>query len=158
MTDSWSWSDVEQDITPRIRTVDLCLDGEVQQQLEDAERRLRETRTNDSMDSGTSQVQTEVDELRQRARQATRSFEVQAVSHRRWRELLTEHPSDDPGKRYDSETFLPAAFAECIVQFDNADQVVRALDRLTTGQVTKLFNAIRELNEGDDQVPLPRGR
>ena len=154
----WSWSDVEADVKPRTATVDLCLDGTVQSQLEQAEKRLRQAKSDDALDSGSSELQGEVDRLREQAQAATRTFEVQATSHRRWRELLTEHRSDDPNYRYDVETFLPAAFAECVVQFDSPEQVVKAQDMLTTGQIAKLTNAVLKVNEGDDAVPLPRGR
>ena len=158
MTDSWSWSDIEGDVKPRTATVDLCIDGTIQSKLEQAEKRLREARKDDSSDSGAADLQAEVDRLREQAQAATRTFEVVATSHRRWRELLTEHRSDDPQYRYDVETFLPAAFAECVVQFDSPEQVVKAQEMLTTGQVTKLTSAVLSVNEGDDAVPLRRGR
>jgi len=158
MTD-WSWSDLQPDeVKPRTETVDLCLDGTIQKRLEDAEKQLRRSGSDDALDSGSSQLQDEVDRLREQAQASTRTFTVRSCGHRRWRELLTEHRSDDPNERYDAETFLPAAFADCVDQFDSAEQVVKAQDMLTTGQVAKLFAAVRRVNEGDDEVPLLRGR
>jgi hypothetical protein len=84
-------------------------------------------------------------------------FEVVACGHRRWRELLTKHPSKEKGYRYDAATFIPAALAECVVQFTSVEQAGKACDKLTTGQVSKLFNTVREVNEGDDEVPTVRG-
>jgi hypothetical protein len=155
----WTWSDVEAEVKPRTDTIDLCLDGTIQRRLEDARRQLRQARKDDTLDAGTSDLQDEVTRLEEAAAAATRTFEVVACGHRRWRELLTEHKSDDPAFRYDAATFVPAAIAECVVQFTSAEQVAKAADgKLTTGQISKLFNAVRAVNEGDDEVPTVRGR
>lgn len=156
----WSWSDVEAQVKPRTDTVDLCLDGTVQRQLEDARQRLKQARrTSDSLDDGHADLQAEVDRLEAEAAEATRTFDVVSCGHKRWRELLVEHRSDEPGVRYDAETFVPAAIAECVVQFESAEQVAAAADgKLTTGQISKLFTTVRRLNEGDDEVPSLRGR
>jgi hypothetical protein len=154
----WTWADVEAEVQPRTETVDLCLDGTIQARLDDARRRLREARRDDALDAGSTDLQAEVDALEEEAERATRTFDVVACGHKRWRELLVSHRSDNPEERYNAETFVPAAIAECVPQFTDAGQVVKAQEMLTTGQITKLFGAVRKVNEGDDQVPSSRGR
>lgn len=155
----WSWSDVEAQVQPRTETVDLCLNGSVQSKLEDARRRLRQSRRDDALDSGTSDLQAEVDALEEEAQQSTRTFDIVAIGHKAWRELLVAHRSDKKDERYNAETFVPAAIAACCPQFTSPEQVAKAADgKLTTGQITKLFTAARDVNEGDDQVPFLRGR
>lgn len=155
----WTWDDVQADVVPRTDLVALCLDGTVQRELDDARRRLRAVQADDAMDAGAADLQGEVAALEERAAQATRQFEVHAIPHTRWRQLLTDHRSDDPSERYDAATFVPAAIAACCRQFTSADQVAKAAEEhLTTGQISKLFAAVRRLNEGDDQVPTWRGR
>lgn len=156
--DSWTWADVEAEVQPRTDTVGLCLDGRLQAKIEDCRQRLKRARRDDSLDADTSGQQAELDELEAQAEKATRTFTIVACGHRRWRELLVEHRSDEPGERYTAETFVPAAIAECCLQFADAAQVAAAQDQLTTAQIGKLFTAVRTVNEGDDQVPLTRGR
>jgi hypothetical protein len=156
--ESWTWADVEGDVKPRTDTVDLCLDGTVQRRLEEARKRLRLAKADDALDVDTSTLKDEVEALEQEAEAASRTFDVVACGHRRWRELLTEHRSKNPDERYDAATFVPAAIAECVPQFTSPEQVVKAQEQLTTGQITKLFVTVRTVNEGDDTVPLTRGR
>ena len=156
---SWTWGDVEGDVVPRTDIVPLCLDGTVQRELEDARKHLRAAKAEDALGHDTSELQAAVEALEARAEAATKTFEVHAIPHTRWRELLTEHRSSDPQERYDASTFVPAAVAACCRQFTSAEQVAKAADEhLTTGQISKLFTAVRRLNEGDDQVPFLRGR
>lgn len=155
----WSWSDVEDEAKPRTDTVSLVLDGTLQAKIEDARRRVRESRRDDALDSGVTEVQTELDQLEEQAKKATRTFDIVAIGHKAWRELLVKHRSDNKDERYNAETFVPAAIAACCPQFTSAEQVAKAADgKLTTGQITKLFTAARAVNEGDDQVPFLRGR
>lgn len=154
----WTWADVEAEVQPRTDTVDLCLDGTLQAQIEDVRRRLAQARNDDALDAGTSELQAELDRLETKAQESTRTFDVVACGHKRWRELLVKHQSDNPGERWNAETFVPAAIAECCPQFESAEQVAAAQELLTLGQISKLFNKVKHLNEGDDQVPLMRGR
>lgn len=159
MTSDWTWDDVEADVKPRTTTVALCLDGSVQGRIEEARRKLRAVRSDDALDSGSAELQAEVEALEADAEASTVAFEIEAIPHVRWRELLTAHRSETPGERYDAETFVPAAIAACCPQFKSAEQVAKAAEsKLTTGQISKLFAAVRLLNEGDDQVPFSRGR
>lgn len=156
---AWSWSDVEADVVPRSDEVALCLDGTVQRKIEDVRRRLKQTRNDDALDADSGDLQAELDALEEQAAAATRTFDVVACGHRMWRELLVEHQSDDPGERFNAATFVPAAIAACVVQFESPAQVAAAADgKLTTGQISKLFAAVRRVNEGDDTVPSWLGR
>lgn len=158
-TEPWSWADLaDDDVKPRTATVDLCLDGSIQSRLDDARRRKRSAATDDALDVDTTTVDAEIAELEAAAEAATRTFDVESCGHRRWRELITAHPSEHDNERWDAATFVPAAIAECCAQFTSAEQVVAAQERLTTGQIGRLFNAIHKLNEGPDAVPLTRGR
>jgi hypothetical protein len=158
MTDQkWTWADVDDQVKPRTGTVDLCLDGTIQRQLEDARQKLKEARRDDALDASSGGPSADVERLKKAAAKATRTFEVVSCGHLRWRELLTAHPSEEKGFRYNAATFIPAALAECVVQFTSVDQAAKACAKLTTGQVSKLFNVVRELNEGDDEVPTGRG-
>jgi hypothetical protein len=155
--DTWTWADVEDEVKPRTDVVPLCLDGTIQRELEAARKRLKEARRDDALDASSGGPSADVKRLEAAAQKATRNFEVVACGHRRWRELLTKHPSKEKGYRYDAATFIPAALAECVSQFTSVEQAAAACDKLTTGQVSKLFNTVREVNEGDDEVPTVRG-
>lgn len=158
--ETWNWDDVVGEVTPRSDVVPICLDGEVQRKLEHARRRLREAQraSDGTLDAGVSEIRAEVDGLEERAQAATREFTVRAIPHSKWRQLMVDHPSDEPGERYDPEKFIPAAIAACCPHFTSADQVAKAADDpdhgLTTGQVARLFRMARVLNEGDDRVPF----
>lgn len=158
MAADWTWADIRQDVKPRTDTVDLCLDGSLVAQADRVRRQIRTSRRDDAMDAGTEDLKAELELLEEAIAEATRTFDVESCGHRRWRELLTAHPSDDPSERYDVATFVPAAIAECVVQFESAEQVVEAQEILTTAQISKLFTAVRALNETESPVPLPRGR
>ena len=158
MAAEWSWADVKQDVKPRTDTVDLCLDGTLVAQADRVRRQIRQAKRDDSLDAGVDDLQAELELLEEAIGQATRTFDIRSCGHRRWRELLVAHQSDDPAERYDAGTFVPAAIAECVVQFESAADVVEAQELLTTAQISKLFSAVRALNETDGALPLPRGR
>lgn len=158
MAAEWSWADVKQDVKPRTDTVDLCLDGTLVAQADRVRRQIRQAKRDDSLDAGVDDLQAELELLEEAIVDATRTFDVRSCGHRRWRELLVEHQSDDPSERYDAATFVPAAIAECVVQFATAAEVVEAQEILTTAQISLLFSTVRQLNETDGQVPLLRGR
>jgi hypothetical protein len=157
--DTWTWADVDGQVQPRTATVDLCLDGTIQAQLEDARRRLKEARRDDALDASSGGPSADVKRLEKAAVKATRTFEVVSCGWRRWRELQVAHPykGKDGAYRWDASTFVPAALAECVVQFTSEEQAVKACDKLTPGQVLKLFVTVQQVNEGDDTVPIGRG-
>lgn len=155
------WSDIASKVRPREDTVALCVDGTVQSQLEAARRRLADERrrSGDALDGGgTQHLQDEIGRLEAQAQESTYQFVIRSCGHERWRELLVEHRSDDPSERWNAESFVPAAIAECCDAFGGAEQVAAAATMLTTAQILKLFNAVRRVNEDDDLVPTTRGR
>ena len=158
MAADWTWADIREDVKPRTDTVDLCLDGSLVAQADRVRRRIRDVRKDDALDVSTGDMQAELELIEEAIAKATVTFDVQSCGHRRWRELLVKHQSDDPAERYDAATFVPAAIAECVVQFESAADVVEAQELLTTAQISKLFTAVRALNETESALPLPRGR
>lgn len=155
----WSWSDVADDVKPRIDTVPIVIDGNLGAQLDEARAALRVAQREDTLDgSATADAQAEVDRLEALAEDATRDFTVRSIGYRRWRELVENHPSGDEGRTWDPETFIPAVLLEACDQFATEKDVEQALDRLATGQVARLFGKARLINEGDDRLPKSRGR
>lgn len=157
--ETWSWGDISDGVSPRTETVDLVLDGNIAAQIEEARRRLKEAEREDSLDGKQAkEAREELERLEEVAQASVRTFTVRSVGYRRWRELLESCPSDDPDERWNAETFIPAVLLEACDQFTSEEDVEQAINVLSTGQIAKLFGKARLVNEGDDSVPLVRGR
>lgn len=156
----WSWGDVAGEVTPRTDTVDLVLDANIGAQLDEARAHLTEVRrSSDTLaDTDIAEARTEVERLERAAAESVRAFTVRSTSYRRWREMMEASPPREEGARWYPTTFVPAVLLECCDQFRSEGDVAQAIEVLTTGQVARLFNAARKLNEGDGQVPTGRGR
>ena len=154
----WAWGDIE--VTPRTTIVELILDGNVAAELDTARRSLASViRSEDTLDNrAITEARAEVARIEQAAVDASRPFTVRSIGYRRWRELCAAHPPAHDGERWNIDTFIPAVLLECCDQFHTSDHVDQAVDVLSSGQIAKLFNACRELNEGADTVPTVRGR
>lgn len=158
MTDTadWTWGDVAEEVAPRSATVPIVLNGQVAAALDAARARLAQARReNDTLDAGAlDEPQAEVDRLKAEAQRTTRDFTVRSIGYRAWRELIAAHPPKSDGDRWNPDTFIPAALHTCCDQISTPAHADDAVTRLATGQIAKLFAKIRELNEGDDRVPL----
>lgn len=158
MTDeaAWAWGDVSSEVAPRSAAVPIVLNGQIAAELEAARSALRTAqRESDDLEGGAiTEARAEVTRLEDAARASTRTFTVHSLGYREWRELCEAHPAKVAADRWDSSTFVPAVLLACCDQFTNAAQVADAVERLSTGQIAALFGRARELNEGDDRVPL----
>lgn len=123
---------------PRRATVALCLRGDVEQALIDAEARGDEA---------------EVGRLRGEVAAATVRFVLHGLSYPAFRRLQAEHPGKD-GAAWDLDTFPPALVRACL-----KDPVVPPSsplwEALTWGQMQALFDAAFTACAEADAVPLP---
>ncbi|MFJ9612658.1 hypothetical protein [Streptomyces noursei] len=136
------------------QSVELLLDGELAERVERLERELERARRTDELSNAPDRapaLQAEIDELYEQAEAARQTFTFQALPHRVYQRLRTEHPptpeqlaqvrekdGDEPA--FDPDTFAPALVAAmCTDPAGTADEWAELWDTLSDGHVTTLF-------------------
>ncbi|MEU8158046.1 hypothetical protein AB0B94_30705 [Micromonospora sp. NPDC048986] len=108
------------------RSVDLCLETELQDRFEVLEQQLAEASAATSRDkrlgSGAEvrQLAEQIEALRAEMQDYVITFKLQAVGQRRWNDLLREHPpregnEEDQVVGHNIDTFYDAAIQACAV-------------------------------------------
>lgn len=156
------------------RTVQLCLRGDLQAELEELERRLRDERGRHERSMGEMGAEVEIGEqieaLREQMREATVTFRLRALPARRtagsgeqmtWDELVKAHPprEGDQGDLvlgYNADTFFDALVVASVVDPQpSPEQWQRLLgDGLTSRQFDELAEAALTLNRRKVDVPF----
>lgn len=159
------------------RTVDVCLNGDLVAEFEQAERdlELAEKKPNDSLaGNGTAELVERIDALEAQMRESIETFTLRALPHRRipgddrptWFELVQQHPprregdevvEDDKGPGVNTETFYDALIRHCTVspEMDNDDWDL-LFGALSEGQFSELSMAAAVLNRGGVDIPFSR--
>jgi hypothetical protein len=152
--------DVLGAVTPATRTVQVCLDGSVAEQLDHLRARWSELAGSHQGMAPSADVTDVIEEIRAleaQAETATVEFRVQALGAKAWRRLVVEHPppaDDMDGWRWDPETFPQASLAACCVSpAMTVEQAEQLAERLSNGQWGKLWSAVLDVNVGDDLIP-----
>ena len=106
-------------------------------------------------DNTARQMAEGLQELERRIDEQTRTYSFRAVSRRRWRALMAEHPPTkehrDQGADFNPETFPVAAIAACCVEPKLTPDEVQALEddpEFSTGDFEMLWNGCLAANLG----------
>jgi hypothetical protein len=155
------FDDLLSKVKPVTRSVTLCLAGDLVAEKERTERallaaRLEDERTNEP--NKAPDVARRVRELEAQMEESTTEFVVQAVGRGVWEGLLDEHKPTDEEKEQGltwGPGFVTAAIAACVVEpmVMTVEQVAQLEQRLSTSQLTVLFNAAVAVNMGADRLP-----
>lgn len=157
------------------RTVEICLRGDLVAEHEEAERQLKlaEKTSGDSLaGNGTAELVERIEALEAEMREATQTFTLRALPHRRsarddrptHSELKKSHPprrengeviEADQEFGYNVETFNEALARLCVVdpQMDDTDWE-DLFATISEGQYALLVMACFLLNRGDINVPF----
>lgn len=155
------------------RTVEICLAGDLVAEFEGLTRDLEEAAQRPSTnsiedDGGMREIAAAIEALRERMRDDTEIFVIQALPGPKYRALKAEHPprQNDEGEIVDEDKFLDAnldTFAEpllraCLVSPEHDDDAdwSETVDRLTDRQYEDLINAAIYVNKGRVEIPFSR--
>lgn len=155
-----SIDDVLGQVKAATRTVRICLDGTLAGPLEQLRERWAELAGAHPGMGAPPEVAAVIDQIREleaQADAATVEFQVRSIGAKAWRRLGAEHPPPDnnlDGWRWNMETFIPAALAaSCTDPAMTDTQADQLVERLSNGQLQKLWAAVLEVNAGDDLIP-----
>lgn len=159
------------------RTVDVCLNGDLVADFEQAERDLEaaEQKPVDSLaGNGTAELVERIEALQEQMRESVETFTLRALPHRRspgddrptWHELVQRHPprrdgdevaEDDKGVGFNTSTFYDDLIRLCVVSPEMDDQDWADLfSAISEGQFAELSLAASVLNRGGVDIPFSR--
>jgi uncharacterized NAD(P)/FAD-binding protein YdhS len=158
------------------RSVEVCLRGDLQADLEVLERQLEEaTEQQDavnSLDAGAeiAEISEKIQDLRTEMKDHTYPFRVRALSRRAYRALVAAHPprkvtdaegnekvDDTDSLGFNVETFFDALLRLALVDPEVDDATWSSLmDRLTDRQFEELAGAAWLLNRQEVDIPFSR--
>ncbi|MEO3929237.1 hypothetical protein ABGB07_36110 [Micromonosporaceae bacterium B7E4] len=155
-------------------TVPVCTRGDLVNEFRRLDRELAQVRVQAAADpriagTGSAELQARLDDLRQQIEAATIQFKLRALSPKRWRDLVDEHPprkmpdgsihQDDQGPQVNNETFFPALVRLSTVEPKLRDETWAALldpDQalINVQQFLRLGRACWDLNKDVPDVPF----
>ena len=157
------------------RTVDLCLNGDLQAEIEDLLRELRDAEQarakNDSLDGGAdvARIKERIEDLRQQMLDHTYTFRLRALPRRQFNDLVNAHPprQQDDGEvdpvdaevGFNNDTFAHAMVRACVTDpvLDDEQWADLYDNKLTDYQAHQLQGAAWLLNRRRVDVPLSPG-
>jgi len=156
-----SFDDVMARAKPREATARILLDQNLLEEHETLSAKLSAIIT-DSMERPTEAVELseQVAALEERIEAEKVPFTFRSIGHRRWRDLLSEHPplkqqlADNQHLDFNPETFPPAAIAASCVEPEMTEEQVGTLSEvLSVAQFSELWGACLTANVGGNQSP-----
>lgn len=168
------------DITPRRRSVDVCLDGHLEGKLNDLAAELLRATREDAKSNEPDRapaIAREIERLEEQAQERTVTIVLEACGDSRWRELKDAHPptkeqraksarDKTPLRDHDPDTFVFAGLAECIVEVDGEPDTSTPEEvklfclgdddgiGISKGAVERLSTTLFIVNEGETSVPF----
>jgi hypothetical protein len=172
--------EIKARFTPQRATTQVCLDGGLRAEFEEAERQLIEANREALKDptfAGGSAANTTVQEAAERvqaihARMADSTIELtfQALPSKRFSDLQLAHkPRKGVEERWNQDTFVPAFIQACCIDtdfdgppadaldhpyFDNVDDAREFCLMLSAGQLDDVFNVAWRVNDTSLDVPF----
>lgn len=147
---------------PREATARILLDQGLLAEQESLNEQLAAITTADSLERPAEAIELarRLDDLERRIDGEKVPFTFRAIGHRRWMDLLRDHPptkeqkATNPYLDHDPETFPAAAVAaSCVEPAMTAEQAGMLEDRLSLAQWSELWAACLTANVGGDQSP-----
>lgn len=152
---------------PKVARAQVCLRGDLIDELEQLEVQYRQAKAADDGDLGggpwlpiaerIAQVQAEVDAT-------STTFVFESIGQRAWSDLIAAHPPTSEGKKtgeqFNPDSFPFAAVAASCVQPTGVDEegARRLYDRLNFGQWSELWGACLDANVRTASVPKSAAR
>jgi len=106
---------------PRTKTVAVAIDEGTMEQIATLERAIPVQRHIDETENRppkAAKLEEQLERLRAEAQQVAEEFTFQELSRPKFRDLITAHPSEDKGLRWDEDTFAPALLHACCFSHD----------------------------------------
>lgn len=142
----------------RTKIVEVPLDEDILREIDELERALplqRHVDEAENLPPKAARMERQLEELKAQAQVAAEQFTFQELPRPVYRELLAEHPSDDPGLRWNEETFGPALLAASCVSHDfTVEQWQTLWDEWPSWVVYPMFSAAYEVCEQPSRVPF----
>lgn len=160
-TEDWSVDEFLDGYKPVSRSVEICMDGDLYGEIDRLAAELERARDadNGTLADGTRALAEQIETLRTRAAEATRTFTVRSVGDEAWSDLKADHPATDDEAEDTllfgfGRAFQLAAVAACsVTPAVNDKQSRRLREKLTRAQWAELFGACVVANQGDARVP-----
>lgn len=164
-----SIDDVIGSASPVERIVKVCvaghLSGEYERIRADIDDANQASLERLSGNADTSALRKELDEVAEKMRAQTFTFRFQAVSPKKWSDLIAEHPDKDGDRLFNPETFPTAAIAATCVEptgMDAPEKVDALMEKLSPAQQSDLFDGAWMVNtsapKGLTSSPASGGR
>ena len=155
-----SIDDIIKQATPRERTVQVCIRGDLAGEAE----RLAAEVAKVSEDWEPSDLAEEhpgralaaqLKEVREQARAAEVPFTLRYIGDKAYSDLLAAHPSSDANELFDSVAFPKALIAACCVDpVMTVDQATELFEKLNQGEIKKLFDAAWDVHNSSELIPF----
>jgi hypothetical protein len=147
------------------RTVPLCLRGDLQAEVEDLERQLRqaELAVADKLSDGAEAhtLAERIEAIREEMKDSTVVFRLRALPRKAYSDLVSAHPADgddevDQAFGFGASTFFPALIQASAVEPELEPEQWDSLldDTLTSRQFDELVDAVLALNRRPVDVPF----
>lgn len=145
------------------RKVPVCLRGDLQAEIDELERQLREQYQNPQTmaDRGDRRrLAEQIETVREQMRSSIITFRLRGLNRRRYSDLLAAHPprrdnDEDKALGYNSDSFWPALIRACLVEPNLSDEQWERLDdQLSSAQFDLLLNAAHNLCRRPVDVPF----
>lgn len=160
-------SDVLSSVALPERTCELCLRGDLQAQVEDAERELQAVQRTDVAGLGESlggspalSIAQRIEDLREQMRGAMTVFRLRGLPRSRFRELVDAHPPREGEKTdeawgWNTATFYEPLIRACTIDPTGTDDQWRRLfDSMTDGQFADLAGTALTVCRAKVDVPF----
>lgn len=156
--------------TRQQRTVSICFDGQAIGDLEElvAQRDLLPKSTK-LRDKARTDLEARIDEARARAEAGERPMVIQTIGAYPWTDLTVKYPPEDDGRGFDvgqmtktaprgvivvGRAFVPAVISACLVEpTATLEEAERFVNEMAAGTVSRLWEAIVELNNHEGEIP-----
>lgn len=160
---------------PARTTRSICLNGSLQAEYEEAERRLQTAARDVNNDAKSfadrnplRPIAEEVEAIRERMEGSTVDYVFQALSSKAYSDLELAHPPrPDVNEQWNQDTFVPALIQRCCVDpdsppaealdhpyFENVDECREFCVMLSQGQLDELFDGAYRINRRKVDVPF----
>lgn len=147
-----------------VKSVRLCLDGELMDQIEQLDDSLTQALEADAAENRHPEapaIAARIVELTEQARAKEVLFSFRHMGRRPWRDLIAEHPPTDSDKAnggdFNTSTFPVAAMvASCIAPTGVTQELIQELadETLTDAQWNRLWATCHAANTGGADIPL----
>lgn len=146
---------------PRETSVRICVAGDLAAEAERLEAEIdaldRVGRTSLADGGQRAVLAARLDELIELMREAEVEFKFRGMESKAFSDLLVQHASQDPSKRFNTDTFPPALIAaSCFSHPMTLEQSQRLHATLPEVSLNRLFNTAWDACCGETRVPTSR--